>query len=109
MQANPIVLVVLSEKSVKSSWVEHEVSMAVNLKRELELNILCAIALDDSWETCEWDGQLRTQIQEFRVLNFSDWRDDEALTRMFRRLGRRSRSLLRAAGLIRTPPSPTTF
>jgi hypothetical protein len=46
---NPTVLLVLSEHSVKSDWVEDEVDKAVKLSRILNRDVLCPIALDESW------------------------------------------------------------
>lgn len=81
MQLNPTVLVVLSEQSVGSAWVEHEIDIAVELSRKLKRHVLCPIALDDSWQGSRISGQLHTQIKKYNVLKFPE-RDDETAFRM---------------------------
>jgi hypothetical protein len=49
IRQNPTVLLVLSEHSLKSDWVEHEVRMARDLERKTVHDVLCPIALDESW------------------------------------------------------------
>ena len=83
---NPTVLLVLSKHSVKSDWVEHEARLARKLELETEGDVLCPIALDDSWKTCRRPKRLREQIEEYNVLNFSDWREAEKMRRVFSRL-----------------------
>ncbi len=41
IRQNPIVLLLLSENSVKSDWVEHEAQLARELEQELGRNVLC--------------------------------------------------------------------
>jgi uncharacterized protein YjbI with pentapeptide repeats len=86
MSLNPTVILVLSEASVKSDWVEYEASKARELERTLNRHVLCPIALDDSWETCNWPGVLRRQIQKYNILDFSAWKDEDTLTNTFERL-----------------------
>lgn len=54
MRLNPTVLLILSDYSVKSDWVQHEARVARKLEIELGRDILCPIALDDSWKKCRW-------------------------------------------------------
>ena len=56
---NPTLLVILSDESVKSDWVEYEVEQGRKLSSELGRDVLCPIALDDAWKTCDWPGPLR--------------------------------------------------
>jgi uncharacterized protein YjbI with pentapeptide repeats len=66
-------LVVLSSDSVRSQWVEYEVSRALK-----HGNSLCPVCTDDAWKTESFmSGQLRAQIQKYFVLDFSGWRDAE--------------------------------
>jgi uncharacterized protein YjbI with pentapeptide repeats len=83
---NPTVLLVLSANSVKSDWVQHEVRLARKLEIETERDVLCPVALDDSWETCRWPERLREQIEEYHILNFFNWGDEAFFGRMFTRL-----------------------
>ena len=47
MRLNPTVILVLSERSVESDWVEWEASQARELEKELDRDVLCPVALDD--------------------------------------------------------------
>ena len=64
IRLNPTVLLVLSADSVESDWVEHEARVARRLEKELSRDVLCPIALDDSWKKSRWPERLREQIQE---------------------------------------------
>lgn len=83
---NSTVLLVLSEHSVKSDWVQHEARLARNLELETKRDVLCPVALDDSWKNCKWPERLREQIMEYNILDFSEWRDENKFWRMFSRL-----------------------
>jgi uncharacterized protein YjbI with pentapeptide repeats len=86
MRLNPTVVLVLSEDSVESDWVEDEVDRARKLEKELKHPVLCPVALDDAWKDCAWSRPLRTQIKKFNVLPFHSWQDPTAFEGMFRRL-----------------------
>jgi uncharacterized protein YjbI with pentapeptide repeats len=86
IRLNPTVLLVLSEHSVRSDWVEHEARLARKLEQEMGRDVLCPVALDNSWKTCWWPERLREQIMEYNVLDFSNWQDSDDMRRMFSRL-----------------------
>jgi len=86
MRQNPTVLLVLSENSVQSDWVEHEARSARELEKELKRDVLCPVALDDSWKNCSWPARLREQIMEYNILDFSNWKDDAEFTKKFAKL-----------------------
>jgi uncharacterized protein YjbI with pentapeptide repeats len=81
MRMNPTVLLVLSENSIASDWVEHEASTARELEKELGRDVLCPVALDDAWKDCAWPARLREQIMEYNILDFSKWKDERNLGR----------------------------
>ena len=83
---NPTVLLILSEHSTESDWVEHEARVARKLEKELGRDVMCPVALDDSWKTCRWPERLREQIEEYNILDFSNWEDEAYFQRMFTRL-----------------------
>jgi uncharacterized protein YjbI with pentapeptide repeats len=83
---NPTVLLILSENSVQSDWVEHEARLARKLEIETKRDVLCPVALDDSWKACDWPERLREQIMEYNILDFSGWRDKDNFRRAFTRL-----------------------
>jgi hypothetical protein len=83
---NPTVLLVLSQNSVRSDWVEFEAQTARELERELGRHVLCPLALDNRWLTCKWSAVLRNQIRRYNVLDFSDWQNAPAFKSKFERL-----------------------
>ena len=86
MRKNPTVLLILSENSVKSDWVEHEARTARELEKELGRDVLCPVALDEAWKDCKWPARLREQIMEYNILDFSKWEDKEGFEMMFKKL-----------------------
>jgi hypothetical protein len=86
MRKNPTVLLVLSENSVQSDWVEHETRSARDLEKELKRDVLCPVALDGAWKDCDWPARLREQIMEYNILDFSNWKDGSEFTKKFAKL-----------------------
>ena len=86
MQLNQTVLLVLSEESVNSDWVELEATKARRLEKELGKDVLCPIALDGAWKSCNWNERLRLQIEKYNILDFSGWADEEVFSRQFTKL-----------------------
>jgi hypothetical protein len=86
MRQNPTVLLVLSENSVQSDWVEHEARSARDLEKELKRDVLCPVALDGAWKDCPWPVRLREQIMEYNILDFSNWKDESEFTKKFEKL-----------------------
>ncbi|MBI4732291.1 MAG: toll/interleukin-1 receptor domain-containing protein [Chloroflexi bacterium] len=86
IRKNPIVLLILSENSVQSDWVEHEARSARELEKELKRDVLCPVALDGSWKTCDWEARLREQIMKYNILDFSNWKDEAEFTKKFAKL-----------------------
>lgn len=86
VRRNPTFLLVLSERSVESDWVEHEIRTARKLEKELKRDVICPIALDQSWKDSRWPRWLREQIMEYAILDFSKWREEESFGRQFKKL-----------------------
>lgn len=86
MRLNPTVLIVLSEASVNSDWVEHEVESARELEKSTGRDSLCPIALDNSWKNCDWDKRIMRQLKKYNILDFSEWQDEQVLERQFSKL-----------------------
>jgi hypothetical protein len=86
IRLNPTVLLVLSENSVNSDWVEHEARLARKLEIESKRDVLCPVALDDSWERCRWPERLRERIMEYHILDFSNWSREASFKRVFAQL-----------------------
>ena len=86
IRQNPTVLLVLSAHSLNSDWVEHEVRTARGLEKELERDVLCPVALDDTWKDSKWEKHIMEQVIKYNVLDFSDWKEDNKFDGMFRKL-----------------------
>jgi len=83
---NQVVLLIFSKDSVKSDWVEFEITKARELEKKLDRHVICPIALDDSWKTAKWSGILMNQVKQYNILDFSDWRDELVFKKQFKKL-----------------------
>lgn len=86
IHSHPVVLLILSAHSVGSGWVQHEARLARKLEQETKSDVLCPIALDDTWKSCDWPERLREQIMEYNILDFSQWQDQSQFDRVFTKL-----------------------
>jgi uncharacterized protein YjbI with pentapeptide repeats len=86
MRQNPTVILILSENSTCSDWVEHEARLARELEKEIGRDVLCPIALDDSWKSAKWPKRLMEQIMEYNILDYSKWKDDKAFGQVFNKM-----------------------
>ncbi len=69
-------LLILSENSVRTPWIQHEVEHALHLEQERGESVLVPIRLDDAVLTNEaaWAGKIR----ERQVRFFENWEDANA-------------------------------
>ena len=74
IRLNDIVLLVLSESSVESDWVEHELEQARQKEKEEGRDVLCPVALDDAWEEKTTGDVLWRQLKKKNILDFSKWK-----------------------------------
>lgn len=86
IRQNPTVLMVLSEHSLNSDWVEREARAAREMEKDMGHDVLCPVALDDSWKDSKWEKHLMEQVTKYHVLDFSEWEDDVKFEGMFCRL-----------------------
>jgi uncharacterized protein YjbI with pentapeptide repeats len=71
LRLNEVLLLVLSESSLASRWVEMELTYALN--RGLKL---CPVALDSSWKSARrLSADLIVQLKKYMILDFSQWKD----------------------------------
>ena len=70
---NDVVLLILSETSIKSDWVELELEMAREKEKRDGRPVLCPIALDDTWKDKKGDVLWRQALKK-NALDFSKWR-----------------------------------
>jgi len=89
IRLNDKLLLVLSEHSIASSWVEFEVEAALAKEDEKHALVLFPVRLDDAVMQCttSWAAHIKRMRH---ITNFTDWKhhDDyqKALTRLFRDL-----------------------
>jgi hypothetical protein len=86
IRQNPTVLLILSEGSTNSDWVEHEVATARELEKELGRDVLCPVTLDESWKACDWPKRLMRQVMDYNILDFSMWKNDTIFRTTFKKL-----------------------
>ena len=78
-------LLILSEYSVQSDWVEHEVEHALSLETERKKGMLFPVRLDEAIMDSKtgWAGNVRRQRH---IGNFTKWKDHDAYQALFKRL-----------------------
>ena len=78
-------LLILSEYSVESDWVEHEVERALDLEKEKKQNILFPVRVDEAVMESKtgWAGNVRRQRH---IGDFTSWKDHDAYSEAFERL-----------------------
>jgi len=86
IRQNPTVLLILSEHSLNSDWVEYEVRTARELEKEIGRDVLCPVALDDSWKTSPWPKRFMEQVMEYNILDFSSWHNNSKFENTFNKL-----------------------
>jgi len=79
VRQNDVLLLVLSEPSVNSNWIENQLEMAQRKEDEQGREVLCPVALDDSWKTKGGDPksddrQLWRSLTKNNILDFSAWK-----------------------------------
>ena len=74
IRLNDVVLLVLSESSVESDWVEHELEQARRKEKEEGRDVLCPVALDDAWKAKVDGDVLWRQLKKKNILDFSQWK-----------------------------------
>lgn len=79
------VLLVISENSIESRWVENEVESALEREAKTQKNILLPVRIDDAvMETDKaWAATIRRQVN---MGDFTRWKDDDAYRKALERL-----------------------
>ncbi|MEQ8767135.1 MAG: toll/interleukin-1 receptor domain-containing protein [Planctomycetota bacterium] len=86
IEAADAVIIVLSQHSLASTWVEIELQIALDLENTRDQQILCPISVDDSWQSKiagPWQA-----VSRKTVLDFSVWGEDAAFDSGFQRLSK---------------------
>lgn len=86
-------LIVLSEKSMDSSWVKHEIKKARQEEREQNKRKLFPISIVPfekikQWELIDADEgrDLAQEIREYYIPDFSDWKNHDTFAKEFAKL-----------------------
>ena len=87
MHQHPRILLILSERSIKNNWIEHEIEEVVKQEKETGRDIVCLAALDSSWTSARWSKQIiMEQLTGYNVIDFSAWKDKSRFEDSFRTL-----------------------
>ena len=78
-------LLILSEHSVESDWVEHEVEHALDIEKERKKNVLFPVRVDKAVMESKtgWAGNVRRQRH---IGDFTRWKNHDAYSTAFERL-----------------------
>jgi hypothetical protein len=85
-------LLILSEHSVRSTWVEHEVETALDKEVEQKRTVLFPVRLDDTVMNINggWAAKIR---KERHIGDFREWKNNDAYMKAFQRLLRDLKSV----------------
>lgn len=86
IRLNQTFLLVLSQHSCESDWVEWELEKARQLEKESGRHVICPIELDRSWENGNLSERIKLQIKKYNVLDFSQWQETTIFAKQFERL-----------------------
>lgn len=73
IRLNDVVLLVLSKALIESDWVKHELRYARTKEIEEKRDILCPVALDDTWKA-KTNDVVWEPVFDKLVLDFSKWK-----------------------------------
>jgi hypothetical protein len=85
LRSRDVVVLVLSEISTSSDWVEHELDGARRIERISQRNVLFPVALDDSWKSRMTDTSWKAKLEDLLwrhsktqlVVDFRNWESDD--------------------------------
>jgi uncharacterized protein YjbI with pentapeptide repeats len=93
IQLHDRLLLVLSEDSIQSKWVEREIRNARKVERAEKRRKLFPITLTDyetlkKWECLDSDTgeDLAEEVRKYHIPDFSNWKNDDAFEHAFARL-----------------------
>lgn len=87
IQAHDKLLLVLSHDSIRSTWVQAEISKAFELERSRQRTVLFPIRIDHAVFEAESTAQI-DRLKDRLIIDFSGWRDRSQYQRAFSRLVR---------------------
>lgn len=92
-------LLVLSEESIQSKWVEREIKKARKIERTEKRKKLFPITLMDYGELKKWEcldsdtgEDLAEEVRKYHIPDFSNWKNHDAFERAFARLEKNLRT-----------------
>jgi hypothetical protein len=81
VQLHEKLLVILSEKAIKSSWIGQEVEAALFQENQLRQDILLPIRLDNT--ITDSQSSWTTQLRQHHIIDFTRWQDPIAYAEAF--------------------------
>ena len=88
-------VLILSEVSMESNWVEHEIREARERERKEGRQVLFPVSLVSYSELGDWKlfdadegGDLAREVREYYIPDFSNWKDHDAYSEAFDKLFR---------------------
>lgn len=87
IQAHDKLLIVLSQSSIRSSWVRTEIRKALEVERARESIVLFPIRLDDAVLNAEVTADV-DRLRDRLIIDFSGWQDRSLYQKAFSRLVR---------------------
>ena len=93
IQVHDRLLLVLSDTSIQSAWVEREIRHACQTERKEGRRKLFPIRLTDFDTLCEWKcpdsksgRDLAEEVRQYFIPDFSNWKDHDAFEKSFDKL-----------------------
>ncbi len=83
IQHDLALILVLSQNSLQSDWVEHEERMARNLEASLGERILSLVSVDHAWKSASGLSKMADKLTLDQVLSFAGWEENEAMEEAF--------------------------
>jgi TIR domain-containing protein len=81
----------LNKKGIRF-WRDVRHATAGRLEKQIDRairqnpDVLCPVALDDSWKSSPWPKRVMEQVMEYNILDFSAWKDDSKFGGIFNKL-----------------------
>jgi hypothetical protein len=105
LRNSDVVVLVLSQASAASEWVEHELDTARKIEKAANRDVLFPVALDDSWKTRMTDTSWKAKLEDLLwrrdktklVVDFANWALEDC--------ERQFQTLLRGFNIEYSPPA----
>jgi hypothetical protein len=83
---NDLLIVILSQASLNSDWVQWEVASARTAEKLKGRDVICPIAIDSYWKEWEDDPVLKREITKYHIFPFDEASDEATFTQRISQL-----------------------